>query len=107
MPVRIHALDHLVINVTDVARTRIGWAMALFFGLQSLQAYSIFGWFAQLWRDNGYSAGDAQSTAHEGAHEPKRQHRLAAARTKRRDDETAAQLGAPDGSRKRRRYSGL
>jgi CP family cyanate transporter-like MFS transporter len=33
--------------------------MVLMFGLQSLQAYSIFGWFAQLWRDNGYSAGDA------------------------------------------------
>src|SRR3954453_1323531 len=47
------------ISFGDVARTRIGWAMVLFFGLQSLQAYSIFGWFAQLWRDNGYSAGDA------------------------------------------------
>jgi CP family cyanate transporter-like MFS transporter len=47
------------ISFADVARTRIGWAMALFFGLQSLQAYSIFGWFAQLWRDNGYSAGQA------------------------------------------------
>ena len=43
------------ISFGDVARTRIGWAMVLFFGLQSLQAYSIFGWFAQLWRDNGYS----------------------------------------------------
>ena len=29
--------------------------MALCFGLQSLQAYSIFGWFAQLWRDSGYT----------------------------------------------------
>ena len=43
------------ISFRDVARTRIGWAMALCFGLQSLQAYSIFGWFAQLWRDSGYS----------------------------------------------------
>ena len=33
--------------------------MVLFFGLQSLQAYAIFGWFAQLWRDNGYSDVDA------------------------------------------------
>ena len=33
--------------------------MALFFGLQSLQAYSIFGWFAQLWRDHGYRRGQA------------------------------------------------
>jgi CP family cyanate transporter-like MFS transporter len=47
------------IAFTDVARTRIGWAMVLFFGLQSLQAYSIFGWFAQLWRDSGYSATEA------------------------------------------------
>ena len=47
------------ISFGDVARTRIGWAMVLFFGLQSLQAYSIFGWFAQLWRDNGYSAEQA------------------------------------------------
>lgn len=43
----------------DVARTRLGLAMALFFGLQSLQAYVAFGWFATLWRDNGYTAGQA------------------------------------------------
>jgi MFS transporter, CP family, cyanate transporter len=47
------------ISFGQVARTRIGWAMAALFGLQSLQAYSIFGWFAQLWRDNGFSAGQA------------------------------------------------
>ena len=40
----------------QVGRTRLGWAMAAFFGLQSLQAYVVFGWFAQLWRDSGYSA---------------------------------------------------
>jgi CP family cyanate transporter-like MFS transporter len=33
--------------------------MALFFGLQSLQAYVVFGWFATLWRDHGYTAGQA------------------------------------------------
>ena len=44
----------------DVARTRLGWAMAVFFGLQSLQAYAIFGWFAQLWRDAGFGAGDGR-----------------------------------------------
>lgn len=44
------------ITFGDVARTRLGLAMALFFGLQSLQAYAIFGWVAQLWRDSGYSA---------------------------------------------------
>lgn len=47
------------VRFRDVARTRLGQAMALFFGLQSLQAYAIFGWFAQLWRDNGYSATSA------------------------------------------------
>jgi CP family cyanate transporter-like MFS transporter len=49
--------DQPVHDVTlgQVAHTRLGWAMALFFGLQSMQAYAIFGWFAQLWRDAGYS----------------------------------------------------
>jgi CP family cyanate transporter-like MFS transporter len=51
--------DRRTISFAEVARTRIGWAMAALFGLQSLQAYSIFGWFAQLWRDNGYSAEQA------------------------------------------------
>lgn len=44
------------IGLLQVARTRLGMAMALAFGLQSLQAYVMFGWFAQLWRDSGYSA---------------------------------------------------
>lgn len=47
------------IRLTDVARTRLGLAMAVFFGLQSMHAYAIFGWFAQLWRDNGYSPATA------------------------------------------------
>jgi CP family cyanate transporter-like MFS transporter len=51
--------DRRSISFAEVARTRIGWAMAALFGLQSLQAYSIFGWFAQLWRDHGYSAEHA------------------------------------------------
>jgi CP family cyanate transporter-like MFS transporter len=51
--------DRRSISFRAVARTRIGWAMAVMFGLQSLQAYSIFGWFAQLWRDHGYSAEHA------------------------------------------------
>ncbi len=51
---RLAAEPHDV-RLSDVARTRLGWAMVLFFGLQSMQAYSIFGWFAQLWRDSGYS----------------------------------------------------
>ena len=47
------------ITLGAVARTRLGWAMAAFFGLQSLQAYSVFGWFAQVYRDAGFSAQTA------------------------------------------------
>ena len=47
------------VGLLDVARTRLGWLMALFFGLQSLQAYAIFGWFAELYRDAGFSAHTA------------------------------------------------
>ena len=47
------------ISLGAVARTRLGWGMALFFGFQSLQAYSVFGWFAQVYRDAGFSAGTA------------------------------------------------
>ncbi|MGK5737447.1 MFS transporter [Micromonospora sp. URMC 103] len=36
------------------ARTRLGWAMAIYFGTQSLSAYAIMGWLAQLFRDAGY-----------------------------------------------------
>jgi CP family cyanate transporter-like MFS transporter len=33
--------------------------MAVFFGLQSLQAFTVFGWFAQIYRDAGFSASTA------------------------------------------------
>ena len=47
------------VTLGQVARTRLGWAMALLFGLQSLQAYAIFGWFAQVYRDAGFAASTA------------------------------------------------
>jgi MFS transporter, CP family, cyanate transporter len=47
------------VTLSQVARTRLGLGMALFFGLQSMHAYAIFGWFAQLWRDQGYSPTSA------------------------------------------------
>ncbi len=47
------------VSLSAVARTRLGWLMAVFFGLQSMQAYSIFGWFAQIYRDAGFSATTA------------------------------------------------
>ena len=46
-------------SLAAVARTRLGWWMAVFFGLQSMQAYSVFGWFAQIYRDAGFSATTA------------------------------------------------
>ncbi|OON32896.1 MFS transporter [Micromonospora sp. Rc5] len=36
------------------ARTRLGWAMAVYFGAQSLSGYAIMGWLAQLFRDAGF-----------------------------------------------------
>ncbi len=47
------------VSLGAVARTRLGWWMAIFFGLQSMQAYSIFGWVAQIYRDAGFSATTA------------------------------------------------
>ena len=47
------------IGFLEVARTPLGLAMAAFFGIQSLQAYAVFGWFATLWRDAGFSAAEA------------------------------------------------
>ena len=47
------------LSLGAVARTRLGWGMALFFGFQSLQAYSVFGWFAKVYRDAGFSPGTA------------------------------------------------
>lgn len=47
------------ISFGQVARTRIGWALALMFAAQSTQAYAIFGWIAKLYRDSGFSATDA------------------------------------------------
>ncbi len=49
------------VSFRDIARTRLGWAMTAFFGLQSLMAYAVFGWFATLWRDAGFGAGTASA----------------------------------------------
>ncbi|WP_341718498.1 MFS transporter [Micromonospora sp. FIMYZ51] len=40
-------------------RTRLGWAMAVYFGAQSLSGYAIMGWLAQLFRDAGFRPQDA------------------------------------------------
>jgi len=41
------------------SRSRIGWALALFFGLQSFSGYAIMGWLPQIYRDAGFSAQTA------------------------------------------------
>jgi MFS transporter, CP family, cyanate transporter len=56
---RVPQGGHRAVGLGAVGRTRLGWAMAALFGLQSLQAYSIFGWFAQVYRDAGFSASTA------------------------------------------------
>ncbi len=55
---RITRETHTV-ALREVLGTRLGRLMALAFGMQSLQAYSVFGWFAQVYRDAGYSAATA------------------------------------------------
>jgi CP family cyanate transporter-like MFS transporter len=45
--------DH---RATALVRSPLAWALAVYFGSQSLQAYVAFGWYAQLYRDAGLSA---------------------------------------------------
>jgi CP family cyanate transporter-like MFS transporter len=47
------------ISMRRIARTRLGWAMAVMFGIQSAEAYTVFGWFAQVYRDAGFTATTA------------------------------------------------
>ncbi len=44
------------LRVAVVARTRLGWVMAIFFGIQSSHAYTIFGWLPSIYQAAGYSA---------------------------------------------------
>ncbi|MFI5839514.1 CynX/NimT family MFS transporter [Catenuloplanes sp. NPDC051500] len=39
--------------------TRLGWAMAIFFGTQSLSGYAAMGWLPTLFRDAGYTPENA------------------------------------------------
>lgn len=50
---------HETIPTRAMLRSRLAWAMALFFGTQSLQAYAVFGWLAQVYRDAGFAAETA------------------------------------------------
>lgn len=46
-------------RASDLVRSKLAWALALFFGAQSAQAYIAFGWIAQFFRDSGMSAAHA------------------------------------------------
>lgn len=47
------------LTMRDLAHSPIAWALALYFGLQSTQAYVAFGWLAQIYRDAGLDAAYA------------------------------------------------
>ncbi|HET9872944.1 MAG TPA: MFS transporter [Propionibacteriaceae bacterium] len=47
------------VRLSDVARTRLGWVMAIFFGVQSMHAYCIFGWLVTIYQAAGYSQAAA------------------------------------------------
>jgi CP family cyanate transporter-like MFS transporter len=46
-------------SILSVIRSRRALGLALFFGIQSMQAYVCFGWLAQILRDAGVSAASA------------------------------------------------
>lgn len=51
----------LVAVRASLLRHRTAWAMAIFFGFQSLQAYVAFGWFPTFFTDHGASEGTASA----------------------------------------------
>lgn len=55
VPAAGHAHGTRRIGVLALMRSRRAWAMALFFGSQSLQAYVIFGWLPSILADAGLS----------------------------------------------------
>lgn len=61
---RFHEPQHRVtktVTVCDAARTRLGWMMMVFFGMQSAQAYAQFGWLPTIYQDAGFSSIEAGS----------------------------------------------
>jgi CP family cyanate transporter-like MFS transporter len=46
-------------SILSVIRSRRALGLAVFFGIQSMQAYVCFGWLAQILRDSGVSAASA------------------------------------------------
>jgi MFS transporter, CP family, cyanate transporter len=58
-PGPIRSSTKSAIRIGYVARTRVGWILALFFGIQSIQAYSIFGWLPTIYVDAGLDPASA------------------------------------------------
>jgi CP family cyanate transporter-like MFS transporter len=50
---------HAAVPMRALLRSRLAWALALFFGVQAMQAYVVIGWSAQYLRDAGLSASTA------------------------------------------------
>lgn len=57
--VKPNARSGAVITFRQTATSPLAWWMALFFGIQSTQAYAIFGWSAEIYRSVGFSAQSA------------------------------------------------
>jgi CP family cyanate transporter-like MFS transporter len=51
--------SHVSVRMRHLVHSRMAWALAVFFGLQAMQAYVIIGWSAQYLRDMGLSAATA------------------------------------------------
>lgn len=52
-PVRRGDAGQAHVGLAAVARTPIGWALAVYFGMQSAHAYSLFGWLPTVFIDAG------------------------------------------------------
>ncbi len=50
---------HTAVPMRALLRSRLAWALALFFGVQAMQAYVVLGWSAQYLRDSGLPASTA------------------------------------------------
>lgn len=47
------------VQFSQIARSKLAWALVLMFGFQSMQAYIAFGWFINFFRHNHVSATEA------------------------------------------------
>ena len=57
--VRVATTDPSGVTLRQTMRSRLAWAMALFFALQSAQAYTQFGWLPEIYTAAGLTPGTA------------------------------------------------